>query len=187
MIDTEEDAAPPASTPQDGTSRSCTRQTPCKKANCPSCCKPITENHHVQDVSQDIFSTLMEEFKQAFLDDKTEDIKAILNQYDLFGTTCPDFFKFDRTGLMKLVKTAHASIKPKSQPTPTPAVKQTHTLAAPRTIYLGTTPNSKTSNPTSVAALGLGMFGVFPICLLTTAPPKGTTTESCFGTKMYSL
>ena len=40
-------------TPQDETSRSCTRQTHCKQANCPGCSVSITGNHHVRDLSQE--------------------------------------------------------------------------------------------------------------------------------------
>ena len=41
-----------------------------------------------------------------------EDIQAVLQFYDFQLTTCPDLFKFDRTELMKLVKTARESIEP---------------------------------------------------------------------------
>ena len=54
MFDTQEDAALPVSSPQDKASRSCTRQTPCKKANCPICSEPILGTHHAQDLSQNL-------------------------------------------------------------------------------------------------------------------------------------
>ena len=70
-----------------------------------------------------IFSPLTEEFKQAFLDDKTEDIKALLNQYDLFGTACPDFLKFDRIELMKLVKTKISTCSCSYSPSSPPSIR----------------------------------------------------------------
>ena len=116
MTDTEKDTALLASIPQDEASRSCTRQTSCKKANCPICSKPTPGTQNIRDLTQElettpppkklskppappnhIFSTLTEELKQALLDEEAEDVEALLTQYDLFGKTCPDFLKFDRT------------------------------------------------------------------------------------------
>ena len=107
MIDTEEDTAPPRrnfkelhKTDAQESKLSKLQQSYNRKPSCPGplsqeldttpppkrLIKPLALVHH-------IFKTLPEEFKQAFLDDETEDIKAILNQYDLYGTTCLDFFK----------------------------------------------------------------------------------------------
>ena len=104
MIDAEEDAALPASAPQDKASRSCRRQTPCKKANCPICSEPVPGTHHVRDLSQElettppskklskppaladhIFSTLTEEFKQAFLTTKQKISKLSSTQMTSSG------------------------------------------------------------------------------------------------------
>ena len=149
MTDTKEETARPASTPQDETSRSCTRLTACEKANCPSCRAPITGNHHVRDLSQELettpppkrlikppappdhfISTYTDEFKQALLANNTEDIHTVLMFYDLQITTCPDFLNFDRTELMNLVLTARKLHKGQdnSQPAPAPA---THHLLHP--------------------------------------------------------
>ena len=115
----------------------CTRMSPCSKADCPFCNGPAS-NHHVRDLTKDlettptpkklskppappnhIFSTLTEEFKQALLDEEAEDVEALLTQYDLFGKTCPDFLKFDRTMLMKLVLTGRKLHKGRDNPQPT--------------------------------------------------------------------
>ena len=45
------------------------------------------------------------------------------------------------------------------------------------------TPKSKTSNPASVAALGMGTFGISPTRLLITPPPKETTESKPMPTK----
>ena len=45
------------------------------------------------------------------------------------------------------------------------------------------TPKSKTSNPASVAALGMGTFGIPPTRLLITPPPKETTESKPMPTK----
>ena len=103
MIDTEEDAALPASTPQDKASRSCTRQTQCKKANCPICSEPIPGTHHVQDLSQElettpppkklskppappdqIISSITEDIQQVVLGVDLDEIKIFLAQFNLY-------------------------------------------------------------------------------------------------------
>ena len=88
MTDTEDDAALPASTPQDEDSRSCTRQT-CRKANCSTCSESTPGTHHVRDLTQElettpppkkfskppappdhIFSIFAEDLQQAVIDNK---------------------------------------------------------------------------------------------------------------------
>ena len=120
MINIKEDTAPPASTPQDETSRSCTRLTPCKKANCPSCSKPISGNHHVRDLSQEldttpppkrlikppappdhIISSITADLQQARLDDNLEDIKLLLGLAHLHLKTSLGLLKYDISELTK--------------------------------------------------------------------------------------
>ena len=138
MANTEEEQPFPATTPQDD--QRCTRTTGCQKTECLVCHPPGTGTNHVRNLSQElgttptpkktkptapadhIFSILTEEFKQALLDEQAEEVKALLTQYDLFRKTCPDFLKFDRTELMKLVLTARELHKGRdnSQPATTP-------------------------------------------------------------------
>ena len=103
MIDTEEDVALPVSTPQDEATRSCSRQTSCKKANCPICSEPTPSTHHVLDLTQElettpppkkrskppappdhIITSITIDLQQACLDNDLEDIKMILGHTDLY-------------------------------------------------------------------------------------------------------
>ena len=144
MEDTEEEQPFPATTPQDD--QRCTRTTGCQKTECLVCHPPGTGTNHVRNLSQElgttptpkktkptapadhIFSILTEEFEQAFMDNDTVEIEGILTQYDLFGKTCPDYLKYDRSALNKLVLTARELHKGRdnSQPatTPTPPTPQ---------------------------------------------------------------
>ena len=116
----------------------CTRTSPCSEADCLVCNGPASD-HHVRNLNNDlettptpkksskplappnhILSLLTEEFKQVLIDEQEEDIKALLTQYDLFGITSPDFLKFDRTELMKLVQTARELHKGRVAPQPNP-------------------------------------------------------------------
>ena len=83
-----------------------------------------------------IFSTLTKEFKQALLDNKAEDIKALLNQYDLFETTCPEFLKFYHSKLIKHMKITPKLIEPKSLPPPIPAAQPTYQIPNPKTVSM---------------------------------------------------
>ena len=88
----------------------CTRLTGCQKAECLTCNQSGTGTHHVRDLSQElgttpppkklskpptpadhIISTLTEGSEQAFLDNKAENIKALLHHYDLFGPSTRTF------------------------------------------------------------------------------------------------
>ena len=112
MTDTEEDISLPASTPQDEASRSCTRTTQCKQADCPICSEPIPGTHHVRDLTQELETTppprkyskppappdhnislITAELQQACLDDDLEDIKFLLTYCDLHENT--DIVEYD--------------------------------------------------------------------------------------------
>ena len=116
----------------------CTRTSPCSEADCLVCNGPASD-HHVRNLNSDlettpipkksskplappnhIFSTLTEEFKQALIDEQAEYVDALLTQYDLFGKTCPDFFKYDRTELNKLIHDARQLLANISKPTAPP-------------------------------------------------------------------
>ena len=140
MTETKEDTAPPASIPQDETSRSCTRQTQCKQANCPGCSTPIIGNNHVRDLSQKmnttpppkrltkppappdhIISSISEDFQQAFIDNELDQIQDLLEAYKLHVVPHPDYLKFNLSELNKHLKTARNLTKPP----PTPASSST--------------------------------------------------------------
>ena len=93
----------------------CTRGSLCSQSDCLVCNGPIP-NHHVRDLTKDLettptpnkyskppappehfISTFTEEFQQVLLADNMEDIKIVLQVYDLQITTCTDILKFDRT------------------------------------------------------------------------------------------
>ena len=116
----------------------CTRTSLCSREGC-LVCEELTSDHHVRNLNNDlevtpnpkpsskppappnhILYTLTEEFKQALIDEQEEDIKALLTQYDLFGITSPDFLTFDRTELVKLVRTARELHKGRVAPQPNP-------------------------------------------------------------------
>ena len=116
----------------------CTRMSPCSEADCLVCNGPASD-HHVRNLNSDlettpipkkspkplappnhILSTLTEEFKQALIDEQAEDVDILLTQYDLFGKTCPDVLTFDRTELVKLVRTARELHKGRVAPQPNP-------------------------------------------------------------------
>ena len=120
-------------------------------------------------------SELTSENQDAILRDDFVNLKLFTDLYAQKFLSEPDVLEFHRSDLrtaqdhaLKIINSSFPvpnSNSPSPTPTPaaqltytpTPANHQTHTHAALQTIYLGTTPNSKTSNPTSVAALGLGI------------------------------
>ena len=125
MTDTQEDGALPAFTPQDEASRSCTRQTSCKKANCPICSNPTPGTHNVRDLTQELeitpppkrptkpsappdhfITSITADLQQACLDADLIEINTFLAQYNLYKTTSLNLIKYDRSELMTLVKTA---------------------------------------------------------------------------------
>ena len=116
----------------------CTRTSPCSEADCLVCNGPASD-HHVRNLNNDlettptpkkpskplappnhILSLLTEEFKQVLIDEQEEDIKALLTQYYLFEKTCPDFFKYDRTEINKLIHDARQLLANLSKPTAPP-------------------------------------------------------------------
>ena len=150
MTDTEEETAPPASTPQDEISRSCTRQTQCKKANCPGCSVTITGNRHVRDLSQDlettpppkkhpkppappnhIISSITAELQQACLDNNLEDIMIFLDQAELYRKISLDLLKYDCSELAEALKTARQLHKGPEDSQPAPAPTTHHPLHPP--------------------------------------------------------
>ena len=130
------------------------RLTGYQKAKCLTCNQSGTRTNHVQNLSQElgttptpkknkpptpadhIISILTEEFKQAFLDDEAEDVKVLLIQYDLFGTTYSDILKFDHSELIKYVKITHKLIEPKSQPPLVPATTPISPPPQPQSVSM---------------------------------------------------
>ena len=116
----------------------CTRTSLCSREGC-LVCEELTSDHHVRNLNNDLdvtptpktssrplappehnFSFFTEAFKQALTDEQAENIDMLLTQYDLFGKTCPDGFKYDCTELMKLVQTARELHKGRVAPQPNP-------------------------------------------------------------------
>ena len=105
MTDTQEEVALLALNPRDEASRSCKRQVPYKKANCPICSEPIPGTHDVRDLSQELETTpppkdttesyptalpnhlisiLLTQLKQTTLNNDLESIKTLLHLSALY-------------------------------------------------------------------------------------------------------
>ena len=116
----------------------CTRTSLCSREGC-LVCEELTSDHHVRNLNNDLeatpppktfsktsappdhfISTFTEEFRQALLADNMEDIQAVLMFYDLQLPTCLDFFKYDRTELMKTIQTTRELHKGRAAPQPNP-------------------------------------------------------------------
>ena len=146
------DKTNPAITPlQD--QRKCTRQSPCKKKGWPICDIPRSETHHTQDLTEavgnlpstkvsrrpstppdHIFSILAEQLQQAIQNKEMNELEDLLEEYRLLGRTCTDYFKYDHTEILGLLKTAQKLITPFTRSSPTPTAQQPQQHHQPQPI-----------------------------------------------------
>ena len=123
--------------------RKCTRNSLCNAAGCQICTTPGSKTHHVQDLykalegtsnpkvstrpsapTKLIFSILKEQLQQAIQDKDMDELEDLLEQYRLFGRTCPDYLKYDHAELCDLLKTTQKLTSSTTQPLPNPTAQQ---------------------------------------------------------------
>ena len=109
-----------------------------------------------QDMKQYLYDEENDDW--SFEPDKNQDL---YNEENVDWSSEQDRNQYDNSELFKPLKTDRKLIEPATLPTP----------------------KSKTSNPTSEAALGLGTFGIFPTRLLITSLHKETTESKPMPTK----
>ena len=137
--------------------RKCTRNSLCKATGFQIYATPRSETRHVRDLSEDLedtsnpkvstkpsaptdhnFYILKEQLQQAIQDKEMDELEELLEQYWLFGRTCPDVLKCAHAELQDLLKTTQKLTASTTQPPPNPTAQQPQYLHQPQTIGLKT-------------------------------------------------